>query len=80
MGKYFTTHQVMPESVEMNTPTYQDYCAVNRALPTRPPYEKGDSLSSIKGVPIVLNNTASYGYVFRDGLFPRPPARCGVLK
>ena len=69
MGKYFTSTRSLPDVIEMNTPTYQDYCAINNMLPTRPPYEQGDSLTTVKGVPIVLVNDHAYGYSFRDSSF-----------
>ena len=69
MGKYFTSTRSLPDVIEMNTPTYQDYCAINNMLPTRPPYEHGDSLTTVKGVPIVLVNDHAYGYSFRDSSF-----------
>tara|TARA_R110002012_G_scaffold267485_1_gene451291 strand:- start:1211 stop:1507 length:297 start_codon:yes stop_codon:yes gene_type:complete len=71
MGKYFTSMRSLPDVIEMNTPTYTDYCAINSALPTRPPYEGGDSLTTVKGVPIVLMNECGYGYAFRDSSFGR---------
>lgn len=71
MGKYFTSMHSLPDVIEMNTPTYHDYCSVNSQLPTRPPHERGDSLTSINGVPIVIINDAGYGYAFRDSSFGR---------
>ena len=71
MGKYFKNMRSLPDVIEMNTPTYTDYCAINNKLPTRPPYEGGDSLTTVKGVPIVLMNDRVYGYAFRDSSFGR---------
>ena len=71
MGKYITSMGSLPDVIEMNTPTYTDYCAINNKLPTRPPYEHGDSLTTVKGVPIVLVNDYGYGYIFRDSSFGR---------
>jgi len=66
MGRYFTETHIMPESIQMNVPTYADYCSVNYKLPNTPLLEDGDSLHTVNGVPIGVNQDKDYGYNFSD--------------
>ena len=52
LGKWLTTEKSLPLAILMNQPTYQEYCMTNRNLPSTPPYEKGDSLHHVHGIPI----------------------------